>query len=188
MSRHVTYSFTQWETTSHRLHVTGVFFSLLARLYIYIYYIYKKRRSWKQTSWQLKLERERDIEGTLCRVAWKQDTHPVTHFACIIDSIKMSARPCSSEMSHHPHPHTLQLPRSSRLLLSTSVILAGVLFSCLSNIFANHFCALASFIFTSVFTHVPLPQCPTHNHTYWHSHKPVRIHIYTRTSSFVIYN
>lgn len=51
----------------------------------------------------------------------------MTHFACIIDSIKMSAHSCSSEMSHHPHPpHTLQLPRSSLLLFETSVIFAGV--------------------------------------------------------------
>ena len=50
----------------------------------------------------------------------------MTHFACIIDSIKMSAHSCSSEMSHHPRPHTLQLPRSSLLLFETSVIFAGV--------------------------------------------------------------
>lgn len=36
-------------------------------------------------------------------VAWKVDTHSVTHFACIIDSTKCQARLCSSEISHRPH-------------------------------------------------------------------------------------
>lgn len=72
--------------------------------------MFPQKRAENLSSWQLNLERETGGEGTLCLVAWKWDTHPVTHFACIIDSIKMSTRSRSTEASHRPHPRSCHAP------------------------------------------------------------------------------